>query len=65
MLLFIPGPMVFFAGFMKAHPEVATMIRFEAITFLLLVIAAVPLNRWMAGKYQRQIDELDRLQKEP
>jgi len=64
MLIFVPGPMVFFAGFLMAHPEVATTIRLEAISFVLMAIAAVPLNRWMASKYQRQLDELDRLQRD-
>ena len=36
------------------------MIRYETIAFLMLGIAAIPLNLWMAHKYQRQIDELDR-----
>jgi hypothetical protein len=59
-----PGPMVFFAGFARAHPEVIKMIRVEAITFVLLILAAIPLNWWMARKYQRQLDGLDRLQRE-
>lgn len=62
--VFFPGPMVFFVGFARAHPEVINMIRFEAVTFVLLIVAAIPLNRWMARKYQRQIDGLDRLQRE-
>ncbi len=65
LLLFAPGPVVFFAGFARAHPEVAGTIRLEALAFLLLVIAAVPLNLRLARGYQRQLDELDRLQKEP
>lgn len=64
ILAFFPGPMVFFAGFARAQPELIGMIRFEAITFVLLIIAAIPLNRWMARKYQRQIDGLDRMQGE-
>jgi hypothetical protein len=64
MLFFVPGPLVFFAGFAQAHPEVIRMIRFETITFVVLAIAAIPLNLWMARRYQRQIDELTRLQEE-
>lgn len=64
ILVFFPGPMVFFAGFARAHPEVIEMIRFEAITFVLLILAAIPLNWWMSRRYQRQIDGLDRLQRE-
>lgn len=65
LLLFIPSGLLFFHGFAMEHPEVAQMIRYETIAFLILGIAAIPLNLWMARKYQRQIDELDRMQKEP
>lgn len=67
ILFFVPGPLVFFAGFMQAqqvHLEVVRIIRFEIITFIVLAIAAIPLNLWMARRYQRQIDELSRLQEE-
>jgi hypothetical protein len=64
MLLFLPGPFIFFAGFAQAHPEVIRMIRFETISFVVLAIAAIPLNMWMARRYQRQIDALTRLQEE-
>jgi len=40
------------------------MIRFEIIAFVVLDIAAIPLNLRMARRYQRQIDELSRLQEE-
>jgi hypothetical protein len=65
MALLVPGPLVFFLGFARAQPHLVNMIRYEAITCVLLAIAAVPLNYWMAGKYHRQIDQLDRLQREP
>jgi hypothetical protein len=64
MILFVPGPLVFFAGFAQAHPEVGHMIRFETISFIVLAVAAIPLNLWMARRYQRQIDDLTRLQEE-
>ena len=60
LALFAPGPLIFFAGFARAHPEVAATIRFEAAAFALLVIAAVPANAWLARGYQHQLDELDR-----
>jgi len=60
LLLFIPSGLLFFLGFAQEHPEVARMIRYETITFHIFGIAAIPLNLWMAHKYQRQIDELDR-----
>lgn len=65
LLFLILSGLLFFAGFAQEHPEVARTIRYETIAFIILGIAAVPLNLWMARKYQRQIDELDRLQEEP
>jgi hypothetical protein len=65
MFVFAPGPLVFFAGFAQAqqtHPEVVRIIYFETISFVFFLIAAIPLNHWMARRYQRQIDELSRLQ---
>ena len=64
MLLFVPGPLIFSAGFAQAHPGVITFIRFETITFVALVVATIPVNRWMARRYQKQIDALARLQEE-
>jgi hypothetical protein len=64
MLLFVPGPLIFSAGFAQAHPEVVTFIRIETATFILLAIAAIPLNVRIARRYQKQIDALTRLQEE-
>ena len=67
MLLFVPGPLVFTFGLAQAHPEepTSTLIRFEIISFVVIAIAAIPLNAWMAKRYQKQIDALTRLQEEP
>jgi len=64
MLLFVPGPLIFSAGFAQAHPGVITFIRFETLSFGVLVVTAIPLNWWMARRYQKQIDALARLQEE-
>ena len=64
MLTFVPGPVLFLIGFAGAHPEVAETIRIEALVFGLLTVAAVPLNLWLASRYQRQINEIDRLEME-
>jgi hypothetical protein len=59
VLLLTPAGLLFFFAFARAHPEVIAMIRFEIATFIVVMIAAIPLNLRMAKKYQRQIDELD------
>jgi hypothetical protein len=64
MLFLVPGPLVFLAGFAQAHPEVIRMIRFEVVSFVVFVLAAIPLNMWMARRYQKQIDSLTHLQEE-
>jgi len=64
MLLLFPGGLIFFAGFARAHPEVIRIIRFETISVIVFALAAIPLNRWMARRYQKQIDALARLQEE-
>ena len=64
MLLLVPGGLIFFAGFARAHPEVIRIIRFEIISFVVFALAAIPLNMWMARRYQKQIDALARLEEE-
>jgi hypothetical protein len=64
MLLLVPGGLIFFAGFAQAHPEVIRIIRFEIISFVVFALAAIPLNLWMARRYQKQIDALARLEEE-
>ena len=60
MLLLTPAGLFFFFAFARAHPEVIAIIRFEIASFVLLALAAIPLNLKLAGKYQRQIEDLDR-----
>lgn len=60
LLLLAPAGFLFFVAFARAHPEVIRIIRFEIVSFVLLTLAAIPLNLRMAKKYQRQIEELDR-----
>jgi hypothetical protein len=52
-----------FAGASLPTLEVR-LIRFEIISWVVVNIAAIPLNLWRARRYQRQIDELSRLQEE-
>ena len=51
---------VFFVGFARAHPEVERTVQLELLALVLLTLAAIPVNVWLARKYQRQIDQLDR-----
>ena len=60
VLLFVPGPQLLFLGFARAHPEVAATIRLIAIASVLMLVAAFPVNMWLARGYQRQIDQLSR-----
>lgn len=62
--VFAPGPLLFFAGFARAYPHLAGTIGWEALAFVLLLVAGVPLNAWYARDYQRQIDQLDHLQRD-
>ena len=64
LLLLAPAGLFFLFAFARAHPEVLRIIRFEIASFILITLAAIPLNMRLAKKYQRQIDDLDR-QKEP
>jgi hypothetical protein len=59
LLLFTPGPLIFFIGFGNAYPAIARYIHIEAATFAVLLIAAIPLNLRLARKYQRELDALD------
>jgi hypothetical protein len=52
-----------FAGASLPTLEVQ-IIRLEIITWVVVNIAAIPLNLWKARRYQRQIDELSRLREE-
>ena len=65
LLLLAPAGLLFFFAFARAHPEVIRIIRFEIATFIVGILAAIPLNMRMAKKYQRQIEELDRQRELP
>lgn len=63
-LALMPGPLLGLFGFYQAYPHLAKILVVEGITFILVFIATIPVNRRLARKYQRQLDELDRMQKE-
>jgi hypothetical protein len=62
MLPLISGPLLFCAGFAQAHPEIAGPIAAQAVLILVLTVVAFPLNRWLAKRYQRQLDALARIE---
>ena len=62
--IFAPGALLFFVGFARAQPHLAGTIGWEALAVALMLAAAVPLNAWYARDYQRQIDQLDHLQRD-
>jgi hypothetical protein len=64
LVIMLPGPLIFFVGFARVHPELAAFIWLELGVFLILAIIAVPLNLGLARKYQHRIDALDALQKD-
>jgi hypothetical protein len=64
LIVFLPGPLLFLVGFRITHPEFARTIWNDAIVFLALGVFAIPLNLWMARKYRRKIEQLDRLRNE-
>ena len=63
LLIFVPGPIVFMAGFAQAYPKLSSGIRLELAAFLILGVIGVPLNLRLARKYQRRIDALDQSQR--
>lgn len=61
LLMLTVGGLLFLAGFALEHPEVARTIYLVAAASVLLALAAVPVNRRLARRYQDQLDELDHL----
>jgi Flp pilus assembly protein TadB len=62
MIVFLPGPLLFLVGSHVVYPQLLSPISIDAAIFIALGILAIPLNLKLARKYQRQIDQLDRLQ---
>jgi hypothetical protein len=60
----LPGAIFFFLGSAQARPDLSAIIWVEAITFIIAIVAAIPLNRRAVRQLQKRIDELDQLRKE-
>jgi hypothetical protein len=65
LVIMVPGYILFCIGFAMAHPELAQGLTAIVGAFIVLCIVAIPLNLRLSRKYQRQIDEVDALPKEP
>jgi hypothetical protein len=61
LLSITPGPLVFSLGFAAAYPKAAPIIYVQLATFILVVIAVVPMTRAKARKLQRELDEVVQL----
>lgn len=64
LIAFPPGPIVFFLAFAAERPDLARSMYGQCAMFVLLMAAAVPVNRRIACRYQIQLDELDNLRKD-
>jgi hypothetical protein len=64
VLCLTPGGVLFFLGFAAARPDLAAWIYAQLATFLVVVMAIVPVNRKAAVKLEHQIADLENLLKE-
>jgi len=62
LLVLTPGGLLFFLSFAAAQPKLAFFAYLQLATFTVAIIASIPLNRRMAERYRREIEELGRLQ---
>jgi hypothetical protein len=62
LMVFAPGPIAFLIGFAHSYPSLAGFIWLELALSVLLGIAVIPLNLRLAGKYQKRIEALDKLE---
>jgi hypothetical protein len=60
-VMLLPGPITFFFGFAQARPDLRLMILFEFLTFLVAMVAAIPLNRQVSRNCERRIRALNQL----
>jgi hypothetical protein len=64
-VMFLPGPIVFMAGFARAYPIVAPFSCFPALVFLLALVVGVPLNLRLARQFQPKDRRLGRMAERP
>lgn len=61
MLALTPGGILFFLGLAAARPALAPLAWLQLATFALAIGLMVPLNRKMAARYEKEIDDLGRV----
>lgn len=64
LLPFLPGPIIFNVAFALDRPIFAPIVGLQMVMFLMIAAIVVPLNLWMARKYQRRIDVLNLWQRQ-
>ena len=65
MITFLPGPLLFAYAFHRTHPEPLGSFLVGIVSFLVLGVIAIPLNLNRSRKFQRELDRLDDLRKQP
>ena len=63
VLSIAPGPIFFSLGFATAYPKAAPIIYVQLATFVIAVIAIVPITRARAVRLQREIEEVAGLER--
>ncbi|MGA2262726.1 MAG: hypothetical protein ABSH28_14990 [Acidobacteriota bacterium] len=64
LVIIVPGPLVFMIGLQIAYPKAASIVYAEMAFFLILAALGIPLNLRISRKYQREINELESLQRD-
>lgn len=62
VILLAPGPLLFFFGFARAHPNLAPIMYVQMLTFVVVAAAIVPLGLRMRRRIEQQLAELDQLE---
>jgi hypothetical protein len=59
LIVFAPGPFIFWVGVAQANPTRARFMWIEAVVVAALLVWAIPQNLRLARCYQRELDSLD------
>jgi len=64
MILFVPGPILFFLGVHAVHPEISGGFVNGFVLYLFICLLAFPLNLRRSRKFEREIERLQAFRKE-